>query len=145
LRVLWAADHAASPGAHTAQAPGLGRLPWALALGFIAPVLSWLATNPLKDVWPTAWDPMRTLFLSYELTFFGLMAALRTTRWSSAPAARRMAHFAMVYYGLWIAADLLILNMSGGLRDAGFALRVVPNVLYYGFCVPVLFAGLRRA
>ncbi len=145
VRVLWAADHAARPGAHTAQAPGLARLPWALAVGFIAPVVSWLATNPFKDVWPSSWDPMRTLFVTYELTFFGLMLALRASRWAGSPAARRMAGFAMLYYALWISADLVILNSTGAVRDAGFALRVVPNVLYYGFCVPVLFAGLRRA
>jgi hypothetical protein len=144
VRVLWAADHAARHGDDSGQAPALALLPRAVAFGFLAPIVSWLATNPLRLVWPAHWDGLRTLFLTYELTFFGLVLVRRAGAWSHSPAAVRMANMAMLYYGLWITADLVILNSSGGLRDAGFALRVVPNVLYYGFCVPVLFAGLRR-
>jgi hypothetical protein len=145
VRVFWAGGHLTKPGAHTHQAPGLARLPVALALAFIAPVVSWLLTNPFATIWPAGWDPLRTLFLAYELTFFAVMLGLRLGPWAVHPAARRVAHFSMLYYALWITADLVILNTSGDTRDLGFALRVVPNALYYGFCVPVLFSALRRA
>ena len=50
--------------------------------------------------------------------------------------------YVAVYYGLWAAADALIL--LGGL-DAGWLLRALPNQLYYAFWVPfVFFTFLRR-
>ena len=40
-----------------------------------------------------------------------------------------------IYYALWAVADVLIL--AG--RDVGWALRIVPNQLYYAFWVPVVW------
>jgi hypothetical protein len=43
--------------------------------------------------------------------------------------------FVVVYYVLWVASDALV---ASGV-DAGWALRVVPNVLYYGVLVPFAY------
>jgi hypothetical protein len=40
-----------------------------------------------------------------------------------------VSRFVLLYYGLWATADVIILATGS---DLGFALRVVPNVLYYG-------------
>ena len=49
---------------------------------------------------------------------------------------RDAAAFAGVYYALWASADLLI--TFGGL-DAGWAIRIVPNQLYYAFWIPFVY------
>ncbi len=49
--------------------------------------------------------------------------------------------FVAVQYALWAAADLLIL--SGEAR--GFALRLVPNVMYYGAFVGYVFVRAPRS
>ena len=52
-----------------------------------------------------------------------------------------MSRFVLLYYGLWAAADALILATGA---DLGFAVRVVPNVLYYGGLIAVIgLAGAR--
>lgn len=42
----------------------------------------------------------------------------------------------LAYYVLWVAADVVVLRG----HDAGWALRVVPNLLYYGAFVPIAYA-----
>gem|GEM_PF-5782227 len=44
--------------------------------------------------------------------------------------------FVTVQYTLWATADVLIL--AG--HDAGFALRLAPNALYYGLFLPFVYA-----
>ena len=41
----------------------------------------------------------------------------------------------LLYYGLWAAADALLLATGA---DSGFALRVIPNLLYYGGFIAAL-------
>lgn len=48
---------------------------------------------------------------------------------------RAILLYVAVYYALWAAADVFILN---GI-DAGWALRIVPNQLYYGLFVPFTY------
>jgi hypothetical protein len=81
----------------------------------------------------------RILFLVYETLFvllavgIGRMYLPRRSdalRWT-----RRVTTFVIVYYALWAAADALILTIGA---DAGFLLRVLPNVLYYGGIVPAI-------
>lgn len=111
-----------------------GRLPLArgpllaaIALSLVVPVASQLAVWALAG--STA-DP-RVLYLVYELLFFALAAGLaaahpnlRRARW-----LRDLSRFVMLYYGLWATADAWILATGS---DLGFALRLVPNLLYYG-------------
>lgn len=87
----------------------------------------------------------RILFLAYELLFFALTLALLAFHPGprGAPWLRTVSRFVLVYYGLWASADALLL--ATGL-DAGFALRVVPNVLYYGGLIALIgWAGARES
>lgn len=78
----------------------------------------------------------RVLFLVYELAFAALVLA--QLRWNPARApgwTRPVSRCVLLYYALWAGADALLLA-SGW--DAGFALRVVPNALYYGGLIAVI-------
>jgi hypothetical protein len=93
----------------------------------VVPVASALLRAALPDV---PWR-MRVVFLFYEVAF----AALVTARFrlgagkERAPGwTRPVVRYVLVYYVLWALADVMIL---AGL-DAGYLVRVVPNVLYYG-------------
>lgn len=88
--------------------------------------------------------PDQALWLLYEAAF-----AMLTVFWMARvvpghvglerPAVRRWAErtlgVVLAYYLLWAVADVLIL--AG--RDEGWALRIVPNLLYYGAFVPVAY------
>jgi hypothetical protein len=122
---------AATPrGALAFRASGLAA---AAALTVVVPITSQLAmwTLPLDAGTP------RVLFLVYELLFTVLALAL--LRWhpaaSRAPWLAQVCRFVLIYYPLWACADALIL---AGAREPGFALRVVPNLLYYGGLIAVI-------
>jgi len=73
----------------------------------------------------------RLLYWVYELGFVGLTLALlrgypglRQNAW-----LRSLSRFVLLYYGLWAAADSVLLLWGG---DWAYGLRVIPNVLYYG-------------
>ncbi|MBW2377833.1 MAG: hypothetical protein JRF55_17970 [Deltaproteobacteria bacterium] len=116
---------------------------WARACGWtlVVPLGSKLIIAALGS------DDPRVLFLVYSVG----MAALYLPRHSNAPRwTRRVTMFVIGYYGLWAAADAIILTTGA---DMGFLLRVLPNALYYGGFVPVVAwtaprqnhgAGLRR-
>ena len=83
----------------------------------------------------------QVLWLVYELGFLGMLFFLRreviTARSPLPPTGReawlhRVTSYVGAYYGLWAACDVLIL---AGL-DVGWALRALPNQLYYGWLVP---------
>ena len=88
--------------------------------------------------------PESTLWMTYEAAFAGL-AMFFATRvvprrvGIERAAVRRYAvavmAFVGVYYVLWLASDVIV---ARGV-DAGWALRVVPNVLYYGALVPFAY------
>lgn len=98
-----------------------------------------LATGALyAPVWlGLAQAPDQLLWLVYELLFCALALWLRAR--AKAPELRAVLLYVLAYYALWAGADVLIL---AGV-DAGWALRVLPNQLYYGFFVP--FATFRSA
>lgn len=84
------------------------------------------------------------LWLAYETAF-----AILTVFWMArvVPArvgiervrvrrfARAVLGLVLAYYLLWATADVLILTG----HDAGWALRVLPNLLYYGALVPFAY------
>jgi hypothetical protein len=86
------------------------------------------------------------IWLIYELCFLALALVLRQVvlpRWVAEPGrARRLAYlrsvatYAAVYYALWATADVLIQVLG---LDLGWALRVIPNQLYYAFFVPFAY------
>ena len=47
-----------------------------------------------------------------------------------------MLGYVAVYYALWATADLLILGTG---RDVAWALRIVPNQLYYAWYLPFVY------
>lgn len=104
----------------------------ALPLSFVVPVAQALAL----EASPSTFGELRHVFLVYELLFVVLASALLLLRYPSrrarSPAlgwyATSLVGFFLVQYGLWVAADVLIL---AGV-ESGYGLRLVPNALYYG-------------
>jgi hypothetical protein len=81
----------------------------------------------------------RVLFFVYESLFVLLAVGInrlylprrsRALLWT-----RRVTNFVIVYYALWATADALILTTGS---DAGYLLRMLPNVFYYGGLVPAI-------
>jgi len=121
------------------------------ALTCVVPIFAYLTDLRLRTVWPEL--PGQVLWLVYEASFFALALTLRgpllrrlasAARDAERELARSLLGFAACYYALWACADLLIL---AGI-DAGWALRIVPNQLYYALTVPFVYLrafGWRRA
>ena len=115
----------------------------------LGPVLPYLRAVVWAFVVPLTWTALykaHTIempdeyvkFLVYELLFMALAFVLRfaVLPWrlkDTAPAPRRyligLATYELGQYSLWALADILIL---WGMREVGFLLRIVPNVMYYG-------------
>lgn len=128
----------------------LGRsLLWASVFTPIVPILAWGFNEVLVARHPEL--AYQRLYLIYELSFVALALLLRNLYLAHKDPDGTGAHtrflqgalsYVAVYYGLWAAADAMIL--LGGL-DAGWLLRALPNQLYYAFWVPfVFFTFLRR-
>jgi hypothetical protein len=111
---------------------------WAAAAGLslVVPALSAAAGRVLPA------GDSRWTFLTYEAMFLVLALALRFAvlprRLAPAGAPVRrwllaLTTFEVVQYALWALADVVILS-SGA--DAGFALRIVPNAMYYAAFLP---------
>jgi len=128
--------------------PGLKRpLLQAARWSFVVPIVAggvfYLGLQPLDPEIHGQW-----LWVVYEASFCALALFLRR-RGPGLPRAPELARYRAAllgyvasYYALWAAADLLIL--VGGL-DAGWALRVLPNQLYYGFWIPFVWARFFHA
>jgi len=112
------------------------------ALSLAVPILA-VATNALLRLrFPDL--PGQVLWLVYEVAFLALALGLRAFALprlaAGAPAKvrrvlRAVLALAATYYALWALADVLIL---AGI-DAGWALRMLPNLLYYAVTVPFVF------
>lgn len=112
----------------------------------IVPVVAYTLNTALHRAKPDM--PEQTIWLFYELAFLGIALWLRSVgiaRLVPAPDSglRRgleaVAAYAAVYYTLWAAADVVI--MVFGL-DLGWALRVIPNQLYYALFLPFVYFQL---
>jgi hypothetical protein len=111
----------------------------AAAWTLVVPALAWTVTAGLRTTFGSL--PSVTIWIVYETAFALLALGFRTVivpRQPSPHAAylRVILAYVAVYYALWAAADLLVL---GGV-DAGWALRVLPNQLYYALWVPAAYA-----
>ncbi len=82
-------------------------------------------------------------FRWYEFTLVGVLLLVRVAlqrrlaleapaRWS---AVANLVDFAVLYYALWLGADLFIL--AG--YESGWLVRVIPNQLYYAFLIPFAY------
>ncbi len=141
LRVLVVAFGVAHAGAPLGRI--LGRAAVATA---IVPILTGVLHALVRIVFPDA-DP-QWLWMIYEAGFLALCVYAvrvwlpREARRSGAidPAARAflgsLFGFSAAYYALWLSADVLI--VVAGL-DLGWAIRMVPNQLYYAFWAPFVY------
>lgn len=112
---------------------------FAAALGFalIVPVGSAVVNRAL----PARLTDPRWTYLTYEAMFLALALGLRFAwlprRLGAAPEAvrrwlLRVTGFEVAQYALWALADVIILAGA----DVGFALRLLPNAMYYAFFLP---------
>jgi hypothetical protein len=114
----------------------------AAAWSFVVPVVTFVVLQILHATVGSL--PGVVMWLVYEAGVAALALAFRhwlvPARVAPTPAVRAYLRavlgYAVAYYALWETADLLVL---AGI-DAGWALRIVPNQLYYAFFVP--FAAL---
>ena len=114
-------------------------VPWTL----FTPITAAALQAGVVRVWPDA--PGQTLWLGYEIVFCGLTLALATRVPDEAPpevaGLRRLLRglliYAATYAALWATADVLIL---AGI-DRGWGLRLIPNQLYYGLWIPLVYLG----
>jgi hypothetical protein len=108
---------------------------WTCVVPAIAGSLTRLLHATLRDL------PGTTLWLLYETAFAALALGWRAwiipARATDRPHVhdylRMLCTYVATYYALWAVADALI--MAG--LDLGWALRMVPNQLYYSFWLPV--------
>lgn len=112
----------------------------AAAWTFLVPIVAYTLDSLLHHANPDL--PAQTIWLFYELAFLAIAIWLRVGGIArripeSDGALRRgleaVAGYAAVYYALWATADVLILVFA---LDVGWALRVIPNQLYYGLYLP---------
>lgn len=108
----------------------------------VVPVVAVAAEAALRTRIPN--PPAQSIWLAYELAFLVAALVLRTVVVPARvpPAEPRLRNYlrtvltyVAVYYALWATADVLIL---AGI-DEGWALRIVPNQLYYAFWVPFAY------
>jgi len=118
--------------------------PRAIAIAAALTVLVPLATQAAMALLPEDLRSPRTMFWIYETAFVVLTAAgiRRLPRVRANPWLRSVSGFVIVYYGAWVAADSILLATGS---DLGFALRVVPNVLYYGGLIAAIAATAPRS
>ncbi|MGH7818987.1 MAG: hypothetical protein ACREQ9_04365 [Candidatus Binatia bacterium] len=138
FRVFLLVLFVAEPGLGLAVAAGRAAL-WTLVMPLVAG-----ATHGFLD-WSSGGLPGQSLWLVYETAFL-LLAVAFALAWVPAHVApdrrgarrylRALLAYVAVYYFLWATADALIL---AGL-DLGWALRAVPNQLYYALWVPFAYA-----
>lgn len=97
----------------------------AAALTLIVPLGSQAVLAALPPSGP------RLLYWVYEVGFVALTLAL--LRWHPGLRGnawlRALSRFVLLYYGLWAAADSVLLLWGS---DWAYGLRVIPNILYYG-------------
>jgi hypothetical protein len=115
----------------------------AIAWTLVVPVVAYGTFQGLSAI--RGPQPGGLLWLTYEAAFanlavFWLVRVVPARVGIERPRVRRFAAavlaFVVVYYLLWAVADVLILTG----HDAGWALRVLPNLLYYGALVPFVYA-----
>jgi hypothetical protein len=113
----------------------------ATAWTLVVPVAAFATHSGLVALFPNL--PGQTMWLVYELAFTALAVFFRFVwlprhmpRGARCGFAEDVVEYALGYYLLWAAADVLIL--AAGL-DAGWGLRVIPNQLYYSFYLPFVY------
>ena len=100
------------------------------------PVLSGVIQKSL----PIEWQLPRVLYLVYEVLFLVVLVVFNMR--NSLSSVRKLSLYVGLYYAFWVLADIVILAWNW---DVGFAIRVIPNLLYYsGFMIVVSSKSLNR-
>ena len=142
LRVLLVARAVMRP------AEPFGRtLGFAAAASAIVPIATGVLYTVHRAIWPNA--DGQWMWMIYEAGFLAL-CVVATRVWLPRESARghgidgegraflaALFGFAAAYYALWLAADVLI--VVAGL-DLGWAIRMLPNLLYYAFWAPFVYS-----
>jgi hypothetical protein len=137
LRVLLLAVGVARQGRGLSQ-----NLRWAAGMTLLIPVFAGTGFALARWISPQAHGQI--LWMLYEFGFLGLCIGLgrhwAPSSFSDQPATvaflQSLFGYSAAYYALWLGADLLI--VVGGL-DLGWALRIVPNQLYYAFWIVFVY------
>jgi hypothetical protein len=117
-------------------------LRWAAGMTLLVPAFAGAGFALTRWISPDVHGQL--LWMLYEFGFLALCVGLGR-RWAPRHFGDQPAKVAFLqsifgysaaYYALWLGADLLI--VVGGL-DLGWALRSVPNQLYYAFWVPFAY------
>jgi hypothetical protein len=120
-----------------------GNLGWCLGLVLVVPAAAGLVYAVLGLL--VAELHGQWLWIVYELGFLLLVVVL-ARRWvprvaghdpEQAALLKALCGYSAAYYALWAFADLVIVV---GELDLGWAIRMVPNQLYYALWVPFVHA-----
>jgi len=115
----------------------------AVAWTLVVPLFAVGALQALQARYGTL--PSTSIWILYELGFVAMAMfldfvvvprELALRRFEVQQYLRALVRYVALYYALWVTADLLILFRDA---DRAWALRVVPNQLYYGFWVPFAY------
>jgi hypothetical protein len=137
LRVLLLAIGVARPERTLQQ-----KLAWAFGMALITPMVAGVGFALTGWIWPEVHG--QVLWMIYEFSFLALCIFLARV-WvpRSTPNDPRLAAFlktifgySAAYYALWWVADVLIVVAD---LDLGWAIRIVPNQLYYAFWAPFVY------
>jgi hypothetical protein len=114
----------------------------ALAISLVIPIFAGVSFGIGRWLWPTLHG--QALWMLYEGGFFVLCVA--ASRFAvpllladdpvRAGFVRAVLGYSAAYYALWFSADFVIVVLG---LDLGWALRIVPNQLYYAFWVPFVY------
>ena len=117
-----------------------------MAATAIVPIATGILYTLLRWLWPEVHG--QSLWMIYEAGFLAL-CVYATRVWlprraglagALEPEGRAflgaLFGYSAAYYALWLAADVLV--VVAGL-DLGWAIRMVPNQLYYAFWTPFVY------
>ncbi|HEU4407015.1 MAG TPA: hypothetical protein VFS43_17230 [Polyangiaceae bacterium] len=126
------------------------RVPLGL-LSLLASLVVPVSSMAIVQAGPESWRASsRTLFLVYELLFAALAALLRLRlkAWAfpkldptQRPWVVALTTFELAQYAGWALADIVLLF---GVEDLGYALRLVPNIMYYALFLPFAWFSAPR-
>lgn len=111
----------------------------AVAWTLVTPNVAFATSYALERI--VAGLPSQTIWLLYELCFAAVIAFVRSRVLPKSRFLSGVLTYVLAYYLLWATADVLILVFA---LDSGWALRVIPNQLYYSFYVPFVYLFFRR-
>jgi hypothetical protein len=137
LRVLLLAIGVSRPERSLRQ-----NLTWAFSMALIVPIVTGLGFTLTRWIWPDVHG--QVLWMIYEFAFLALCIFLarvwvpRSVPNDPAVSAflKSIFGYSAAYYALWWVADVFIVVAD---LDLGWAIRIVPNQLYYAFWAPFVY------